>query len=161
MAKALASAASNRSASVRNPRRVWWQSKALAVTPAQFAHHASFSATSASFATTQPPMMSLWPLIYFVVDCSAISAPRSSGRIRSGERKVLSTTLIAPAALAAAQMVRTSTTRISGLDGLSIMTRAGDLASASSSAVASDWSTNSTRIRPCAARCVSRRCVPP
>ena len=42
-----------------------------------------------------PPVMSLWPLMYFVVECHTMSTPKSSGRCRTGVAKVPSQTLMA------------------------------------------------------------------
>ena len=60
-----------------------------------------------------------------VVECITRSAPRSSGRCKRGEQKVLSTTLSAPAARAASAVARMSVIRSSGLEGVSIITRCG------------------------------------
>jgi len=42
--------------------------------------------------TATPRIVSLWPARYFVAEWKTMSAPRSSGRCRIGEAKVLSTT---------------------------------------------------------------------
>src|SRR5678815_1975183 len=93
--------------------------------PRQFAHHASSSPREASRAITAPPTTSLWPFRYFVVEWTTMSAPSAMGCCRAGERKVLSTTTVAPAAWATAATRRTSVMRSSGLLGVSIQTRRG------------------------------------
>src|SRR2546425_1266038 len=42
------------------------------------------SARASEFTTTIPPIMSLWPFRYFVVEWSTTSAPSSSGRWKHG-----------------------------------------------------------------------------
>ena len=56
--------------------------------------------------------------MYLVVECTTRSAPSASGCCSSGERKVLSTATLAPAAWDASAMAAMSTTRSSGLEGL-------------------------------------------
>ena len=60
--------------------------------PRQFAHQASSSPNALSAVTTAPPTTSLWPLRYFVVECTTTSAPSAIGCCSAGDRKVLSTT---------------------------------------------------------------------
>ena len=71
---------------------------------------------------TKPPIVSLCPPRYFVVEWTTASAPRSSGCCRYGVANVLSTTTIAPTACAASAALRMSTMFSSGFDGVSIHT---------------------------------------
>ena len=75
--------------------------------------------------------------MYLVVECTTTSAPRARGCCSKGERKVLSTTTRAPAAWAAVAMAAISTTRSSGLEGVSTHTSAGFWASVAASAASS------------------------
>ena len=70
----------------------------------------------------KPPIVSLWPPRYFVVECTTASAPSSSGCCRYGVAKVLSTTSSAPTACAAAAALRMSTMFSIGFDGVSTQT---------------------------------------
>ena len=70
-----------------------------------------------SFVATKPPTVSEWPPRYFVVECTTMSAPSSSGCWRYGVANVLSTTRIAPTSCAASAAARMSTTFSSGFDG--------------------------------------------
>lgn len=56
----------------------------------------SASNTSCRFVTTAPPMSWLCPLRYFVVLCTTMSAPYSSGRRNTGVAKVESTPRYSP-----------------------------------------------------------------
>jgi len=56
------------------------------------------------------------------VACIEMSAPRSSGRCRTGVPQVLSTAQIAPPRCAIAATAAMSTTRSKGLDGVSTQT---------------------------------------
>ena len=75
--------------------------------------------------------------MYLVVEWITRSAPSAIGCCRAGDRKVLSTADLQPTARARAQMSATSTTRISGLDGVSIRISLGFRARAASSAARS------------------------
>ena len=72
-----------------------------------------------------------------MVECTTRSAPRVSGCCQAGERKVLSTTVSAPAARASPAQAAMSVMRSSGLLGVSIHSSAAGLASAARSAPAS------------------------
>ena len=63
------------------------------------------------------------------------SAPSAIGRCKAGDRKVLSTATFAPTSFAREAIMRISTTRISGLLGVSTSTSFGLRASAAVSAV--------------------------
>ena len=65
-----------------------------------FAHSSKNSWSSGVAATTAPPITSLWPFRYFVVEWITTSAPHSMGRWSAGDMKVLSATTSAPASLA-------------------------------------------------------------
>ncbi len=73
---------------------------------------------------TAPPTTSLWPLMYFVVECTTMSAPSAMGCCQPGDRKVLSATTSAPMAWARFAISATSVMRSSGLLGVSIHTSA-------------------------------------
>ena len=47
----------------------------------------SRSARSSRFTTSMPPIMSLWPLRYLVVECSTMSAPTRKRLLEAGRRK--------------------------------------------------------------------------
>ena len=70
-------------------------------------------------ATTAPPITSLWPFRYLVVEWITASAPHSIGRWSAGDMKVLSATTSAPARLACRQTASRSVIRSSGLLGVS------------------------------------------
>ena len=72
---------------------------------------------------TAPPVTSLWPPKYLVVECMTRSTPRSSGRCRSGVAHVLSQHEIAPPSRAMPASASMSEMRMSGFDGVSIHTR--------------------------------------
>ena len=76
---------------------------------------ASFS----SFTATTPIKTSEWPHKYLVAEWKTMSQPMSSGCCRYGVAKVLSMPASAPAALALAASTAMSTSRKSGLDGVS------------------------------------------
>ena len=69
-----------------------------------------------------PPTPSLWPFRYFVVECSTMSAPSSSGRWKNGDMNVLSTIRRAPSVRQAEAMARRSAMRNSGFVGVSTNT---------------------------------------
>ena len=75
--------------------------------------------------------------MYLVVEWTTTSAPRARGCCSKGERKVLSTTTWAPTPWEASAMAAMSTTRSSGLEGVSTHTSAGFCVSASASAASS------------------------
>ena len=79
-------------------------------------------------AITAPPTTSLWPLMYLVVECTTRSAPSLSGCCQAGDRKVLSTTTSAPAALPSIATAAISVSRSSGLLGVSTHSIAAGLA---------------------------------
>ena len=97
---------------------------------------------------TAPPTTSLWPLRYFVVECTTMSAPSASGRCQPGDRNVLSATTSAPIACARLAMSAMSVMRSSGLLGVSIHTRRAGFDSAASTAASSPKLTNSTSSSP-------------
>src|SRR5256886_8379823 len=51
----------------------------------------SFSASASLFVISAPPTRSLWPPMYLVELWTTMSAPRASGRCRTGDENVLST----------------------------------------------------------------------
>ena len=134
---ALASCKAILACRVRRPRSVRKLSKAAPVTPVALAHQASCWWSSADAATTAPPMTSLWPLRYLVVEWTTMSAPSASGCCSTGDRKVLSTATFAPALRASATVAATSVIRSNGLLGDSIQTSAAGRSSAAASAAAS------------------------
>ena len=73
--------------------------------------------------TSAPPIMSEWPLRYFVTLCTTTSAPSASGRWSAGVAKVLSTTTRAPDAWATPATAAMSTIFRSGLEGVSSQTK--------------------------------------
>ena len=72
--------------------------------------------------------------MYLVVECTTRSAPRVSGCCQPGERKVLSTTVSAPAARPSCAQAAMSVMRSSGLLGVSIHSSAAGVDSAARSA---------------------------
>jgi hypothetical protein len=90
--------------------------------PSDFCRKSRRSAIVGSFVARKPPRMSEWPPMYFVVEWRTTSAPRSSGRCRYGEAKVLSTTTIAPTRCAASAAALMSTMFSIGLVGVSSQT---------------------------------------
>ena len=73
-------------------------------------------------ATATPPVVSLWPPMYLVAECTTTSAPNSMGRQIAGEAKVESTTSEAPASCAICASAGRSETVIVGLDSVSVKT---------------------------------------
>ena len=69
-----------------------------------------------------PPTTSEWPPRYFVAECVTKSAPNPMGCCRYGEANVLSTTSQAPASWVILATASRSTTRRSGLVGVSTQT---------------------------------------
>ena len=80
-----------RSASVLVPRSASQESIGPGTAPAAFAMNWMRSARASSFSTQMPPIMSLWPFRYFVVEWNTMCAPYSSGRWKYGVANVLST----------------------------------------------------------------------
>ena len=71
---------------------------------------------------TTPPTTSLWPPMYFVVECTTRSAPSASGCCKKGEAKVLSTASSTPDGRDRASSAM-SQRRRSGLLGVSSQSR--------------------------------------
>ena len=90
--RAFAQWRSMRTASVFTPRRTSHASNGPGTAPRDFCRNASRSAIPSSEVATKPPITSEWPPRYFVVECSATSAPSASGCWRYGVANVLSTT---------------------------------------------------------------------
>ncbi len=111
-----------RTARVFAPRRTSQASSGPGTPPAAFWMNASFSRSASSVPTSAPPTTSLWPPMYFVVECRTMSAPRPIGCCRYGLANVLSTTASAPALCAISATAAMSTTLRSGFVGLSIHT---------------------------------------
>ncbi len=112
-----------RTASVFTPRRTSQESKGPGTAPSDFCRKRSRSEIVGSLVAANPPTTSEWPPRYFVVECTEMSAPSSSGCWRYGVAKVLSTTTTAPTACAASATTAMSTTLRRGLVGVSIQTR--------------------------------------
>ena len=108
-----------RTARVRSPRNVSQASNGPATAPMAFWWNVSRSATSRSLTTTAPPTTSEWPPQYFVVECTTMSAPRTSGCWRYGDANVLSTTSSAPASCATTASASMSPMDRSGFVGVS------------------------------------------
>jgi len=89
--------------------------------PARIALIRFQNASSRALART-PATTSEWPLRILVAECITISAPRSSGRVCTGEAAVESTASRAPAAWAISVATVMSVTVQSGLPGVSIQT---------------------------------------
>src|SRR5690606_6094119 len=89
------------------------------VMPKQLAHHFNSSPSCTLLHTNTPPTISLWPLMYLVVECTTMSAPSASGCCNTGDKKVLSTTTSACNFFANWHTARTSVICNSGLDGVS------------------------------------------
>ena len=66
-----------------------------------------------------PPKTSLWPPIYFVVECITMSAPNKIGFCKAGEAKVLSTAKIKWFDLQILPRASISVILSSGFDGVS------------------------------------------
>ena len=102
------------------PRSTSHESNGLRIAPAAFWMNLSHSTSSSRVATTTPPMLSLWPLRYFVVLCTTRSAPSAIGRWTTGLAKVLSTTSRALCACGDRPPPRArSVSRMTGLVGVS------------------------------------------
>ena len=69
-----------------------------------------------------PPIEVPWPPMYFVAECTTMSAPRSNGLHRKGVGAVLSTISGRPCSCAASAQARMSTTLIFGLPMVSAKT---------------------------------------
>ena len=120
--RALSQCRSIRTASVFTPRSTSHASNGPGTAPSDFWRNARRSAIVGSFVPAKPPTTSECPPRYFVVECTTMSAPRSSGVWRYGVANVLSTTSRAPAAWAASATAAMSTTFRSGFVGDSIQT---------------------------------------
>ena len=120
MRSALADCARTRSGSVEIPRSTSQQSKGAGTAPAiSCSARMRSKMPSAARATTAPPSTSLWPLRYFVVECTTKSAPACSGCCRAGVAQVPSTAHNAPAACAICATRSMSTILSRGLEGVS------------------------------------------
>jgi hypothetical protein len=84
-----------------------------------------------SFTTATPPTLSEWPFRNFVVECTTMSAPSSSGRWKNGLMNVLSTTRRARRRRAASARAAMSQTFMRGLVGVSIQSIANSPAALS------------------------------
>ncbi len=79
-------------------------------------------ASASLLVAMNPPTVSLWPLMYLVVECTTTSMPSSSGRWKYGERKVLSQTETIFCAPAISATRARSTSFSVGLVGVSTQT---------------------------------------
>ena len=124
-ASAEAACAAMRRCSVRSPRCTRKQSNGPGTAPTAFCTKRSRSSQPSSRVTTTPPTVSEWPPRYFVVECTAKSAPSASGCWLAGVAKVLSTATsgCAGAARATATTPSTSMTSSVGFVGVSTQTR--------------------------------------
>ena len=113
-----------RRCSVRSPRWTRKQSNGPGTAPTAFCTKRSRSSQPSSRVTTTPPTVSEWPPRYFVVECTAKSAPSASGCWLAGVAKVLSTATsgCADAARATATTPSTSMTSSVGFVGVSTQT---------------------------------------
>ena len=100
MMRPFASCAFMRIPSVFVPRRQSQASNGPGTAPAALRMNWRRVASSSLEVTAMPPIMSLCPLRYLVLECQTMSAPVSSGRWKIGVAKVLSTIVSAPARLA-------------------------------------------------------------
>ena len=119
-----------RTASVRSPRRTRKQSNGPGTAPMAFCRNRRRAATSSSFVTATPRIVSECPPRYLVAEWNTTSAPSSRGRWRAGEAKVLSTTRSGAATTrlggdrrSSRATAAMSVTLSSGLDGVSNQTR--------------------------------------
>src|SRR5256885_5129110 len=110
-----------RQARVRMPRITNQELKGEGTPPMICSVCLHFSKNSFFFANIKaPPITSLCPPKYFVVECMAMSVPSSIGRCRAGVAQVLSSSVIAPALRAISQTAAMSTTFNIGLEGVYI-----------------------------------------
>ena len=120
-----------RSASVRSPRSTRKQSNGPGTAPIAFCRNRRRAATSSSFVTATPRIVSECPPRYLVAEWNTTSAPSSSGRWRAGEANVLSMTRSGARATRLGGELADrprrpsamSVTLSSGLDGVSSQTR--------------------------------------
>ena len=100
--------------------------------------------------------------MYLVVECTTMSAPRSSGRCRYGDANVLSTTSSAPDSCAISASARISTMDSSGLVGVSAQMSFGrHSAAARATASRSVWVTDRYSTPQFTSTLSNRRNVPP
>ena len=119
------------------------------------------AASRAGSPTATPPVASLCPPMYFVAECTTMSAPHSSGRHTTGEANVESTTRAAPAPWAASASSGRSATDMVGLARVSAQTTSAPPPTAARTAAGSVPSTKSTRTPKRASTRVSTEYVPP
>ena len=79
-ARAFSLCAFIRRCSVRMPRWTRKASSGPGTAPTEFCTNLIASCSACSLTTVAPPTASLWPPMYFVVECTTASAPSSSGR---------------------------------------------------------------------------------
>ena len=113
-----------RTCSVRSPRSSSHAASGASTPPIVRRVQTSRSRSSASRVVTTPASTSEWPARYLVALCQARSAPRSSGRCRSGVANVLSQHRSAPPACASRAAAAMSVSVSSGLDGVSTIASA-------------------------------------
>src|SRR5689334_17355280 len=106
-----------RTASVFTPRNDNQLSNGLGVDPTVFRYSKKKLCFSGSLVITAPPTTSLCPEMYFVVECTTTSTPRSNGFCKYGDANVLSKTEINPSFFASEAIVAISTTRMLGFVG--------------------------------------------
>ena len=75
--------------------------------------------TTSSLPTTAPPTQRPWPSMYLVAEWITMSAPRSSGRWRTGVQKQLSTTSQQSCRCASSASAAMSPSSVNGLEGVS------------------------------------------
>src|SRR4051812_35149431 len=110
-----------RQARVRMPRITSQELKGEGTLPITCRVCLHFSKNSFFFANIKaPPITSLCPPKYFVVECMEISVPSSSGRWRTGVAQVLSRRVIAPDLRAISDTAAMSTIFNMGFEGVSI-----------------------------------------
>jgi hypothetical protein len=80
------------------------------------------SYNSFEFMIVQPPMISEWPPMYLVTECTTTSAPRSRGFVFTGDEKVLSTTRRTPVPFSSFAIAAMSKTFSVGFVGVSSQT---------------------------------------
>ncbi len=112
---AVAAWRSRRRASVGIPRRTRKAENGARVAPVS-TWSARTAAIRSALPTTIPARTSEWPERYLVADSTTRSAPSSSGRQRTGEAKVLSTTTVAPCRCPISASAGRSATAIVGLE---------------------------------------------
>ena len=111
-----------RAGSVLIPCKVSQASKGAWIEPTVFRISRKRSASAASLVASEPPTVALCPSMYFVVESTEMSAPSSSGRCRTGVRKVLSTASSRPWRLVISAMAAMSVRVRIGLAGVSMKT---------------------------------------